>query len=96
MFDVGRVCVKTAGREAGRYCVVLAKPSDRNVLVTGPSTGVRRRSCNLAHLEPLLLSLKIPADASDADVATAWETSEVPAQLHLSPARLKKAKEAKA
>jgi ribosomal protein L14E/L6E/L27E len=23
--EIGRVCMKTAGREAGRYCVVLKK-----------------------------------------------------------------------
>ena len=85
MFNVGRVCVKTAGREAGRYCIVVQKPSGRNVLVTGPSPGVRRRSCNLAHLEPLLLSLSVPAEASDEAVQKAWESSEVPQKLRLAP-----------
>ncbi|MHA1242872.1 MAG: KOW motif-containing protein, partial [Promethearchaeota archaeon] len=23
VYDIGRVCVKTTGREAGRYCVVV-------------------------------------------------------------------------
>ena len=49
MFDVGRVCLKTAGREAGRYCVVVKKMQDNVVLVTGPReiSGVKRRKCNI-------------------------------------------------
>ena len=55
MFETGRVCVKTAGREAGRYCIVLKKEGEMFVLVPCPKevTGVRQRRCNIAHLEPL-------------------------------------------
>ncbi|MEM5790964.1 MAG: 50S ribosomal protein L14e, partial [Candidatus Aenigmatarchaeota archaeon] len=40
--EVGRVCLKIAGREAGKYCVVLKKIDDNFVLITGPKslTGV--------------------------------------------------------
>ena len=33
---VGRVCMKTAGREAGKYCVILKKEDANFMLVTGP------------------------------------------------------------
>lgn len=70
LFDTGRVCVKTAGREAGRLCVVLDKVDTDHVLVTGPKvlSGVRKRKCSIAHLEPLAARLKIKAEAADSDV----------------------------
>lgn len=93
MFEPGRVCVKVAGREAGRYCIVLKKPEGRNVLVTGPAqlTGVRRRKCNLAHLEPLLDTIKVSADASDAEVLAAWKPLQE--KFNLAVAQRAKAKE---
>ncbi len=51
IFEPGRVCVKTAGREAGKYCVVLEVVDKNFVIVQGPK--VRKRKCNIAHLEPL-------------------------------------------
>ena len=72
---VGRVCMKTAGREAGRYCVVLKKLDDTFFLVTGPKvlTGVKRRRCNVEHLEPTPHSVKIEAEASDDVVIKAYD-----------------------
>ncbi len=51
IFRPGRVCVKIAGREAGRYCAVLDVIDNNFVVVEGPK--VRKRKCNVAHLEPL-------------------------------------------
>jgi len=70
MLEVGRVCLKTAGREAGRYCIVLKKMDENFVLVTGPkeTTKVKRRRCNIEHLEPLMEKIKIAAEASDSEV----------------------------
>ena len=75
MFEVGRVCVKTAGREAGRYCVIVKKLDPNYVLITGPRplVNVRRRKCNIDHLEPLDAKLKISSDASDSEVLKAFE-----------------------
>lgn len=52
--EVGRICVKTAGREAGKYCVVVDIVDENFVIITGPKdvTGVKRRRCNIKHLEP--------------------------------------------
>lgn len=81
MFDIGRLCIKTAGREAGKYCVVLKKIDDNFVLVTGPRslTQVKRRKCNILHLEPLKETLKIEADASDDEVIKAYEEASLSA-----------------
>ncbi len=48
--DVGRVCVKIAGREAGKKCVVVDILDKNYALVDGE---VKRKKCNMDHLEPL-------------------------------------------
>jgi len=73
--EVGRICVKTAGREAGRYCVVVDIVDENFVIVTGPKdvTGVRRRRCNVKHLEPTPETVDIERGASDEEVKKALE-----------------------
>jgi large subunit ribosomal protein L14e len=75
LYETGRVCVKTVGREAGSYCVIIDKKDESYVVVTGPKylSGVRRRNCNTRHLEPLETVLSIAADADDKDVEKAIE-----------------------
>ena len=68
--EVGRVCVKIAGREAGRKCVIV-DIIDRNfVLVTGPQkvTGVKRRRANINHIEPTEKRVKIKRGNGDEEV----------------------------
>ncbi len=71
--EVGRVCIKKTGREAGRQCVVVDIIDKNFVLVTGPKnvTGVRRRRCNIDHLEPTDLKISIKRGAGDSEVAEA-------------------------
>ena len=85
MFDVGRMCLKVAGREAGKYCVVVKKIDASFVLVTGPRsvTQVKRRKCNILHLEPLKESLEIKDDASDEEVIRAYEEASIFSKLDL-------------
>jgi large subunit ribosomal protein L14e len=85
MLEVGRVCVKTAGREAGRYCVIVKKVDENFVLVTGPKalTKVRRRKCNITHLEPILEKVSIKAEASDLDIITAYEKASLFSKLNI-------------
>lgn len=75
--EIGRVCMKTAGREAGKYCVVLKKVNDAFVMVTGPKllTGVKRRKCNVEHLEPLPYTLEIKEEAAEEEVIAALDRS---------------------
>ncbi len=68
--DVGRLCVKLAGREAGYRCVVVDVIDRNYVLVTGPEelTGVRRRRVNMSHLRPLEERIDIARNASDQEI----------------------------
>ncbi|MBM1154484.1 50S ribosomal protein L14e [archaeon] len=77
--DVGRVCVKTRGREAGRLCVVVDVIDKNFVLITGPKTltGVRRRRVNVRHLEPTDLKLDISKGASDKEVEAALRKTKL-------------------
>ncbi len=63
----GSICVKTAGREAGRKCVVVDVLDKNFVLVTGPPslTGVKRRRANIKHLEATGYYIDIPRGADD-------------------------------
>jgi len=65
LYDVGRVCMKIAGREAGRYCIVLENVNDNFVLVDGD---VLRKRCNVAHLEPLNIVLKVEKTSSKPEI----------------------------
>jgi large subunit ribosomal protein L14e len=69
--EVGRLCVKLSGREAGKKCVVVDVVDKSFVLITGPQSvsGVRRRRVNMNHIEPLMESVEIKRGASDEDVA---------------------------
>jgi large subunit ribosomal protein L14e len=85
MYDVGRVCLKIAGREAGKYCVIVKKIDEKFVLVTGPRnvTRVKRRRCNIGHLEPLQETIKIRSDAPDEDVEKAFEAGSIYTKLSI-------------
>ena len=54
--EVGRKCIKTAGREAGKECEIVAIIDaiiDENfVEVKGDE--VKNRRCNINHLEPIM------------------------------------------
>ncbi|MCS7096193.1 MAG: 50S ribosomal protein L14e [Nitrososphaerota archaeon] len=71
--EVGRICVKVAGREAGIKCVIVDVIDKNFVLVTGPKsiTGVKRRRSNINHLEPLAQKVDIKRGASDEEVIEA-------------------------
>jgi len=70
MFDVGRMCIKIAGRDAGSKCVVVDVLEDRYVLIDGLT---RRRKCNVMHLEPLADFVEIEKGASHDVVVRAFK-----------------------
>lgn len=70
MFEVGRICVKLAGRDAGQKCVVVDVIDKNNVLIDGET---RRRNCNISHLEPLNQKIELKKAASHEDVKKAFE-----------------------
>ena len=75
--EVGRICVKLTGREAGRKCVIVDIMDKNFILITGPKTltGVRRRRANANHVEPLKDKIKIKRGASDEEIDEALKAS---------------------
>ncbi len=70
MIDIGRICVKIAGRDAGKKCVVIDILDENFVMIDGET---RRRKCNILHLEPLDKTIDIKKGASHAEVTKAFE-----------------------
>jgi large subunit ribosomal protein L14e len=73
--EIGRLCVKQAGRECCHKCVIIDVMDKSFVLITGPKklTGVKRRRVNINHLMPLEEKIDIKRGASDDEVAQAIE-----------------------
>jgi large subunit ribosomal protein L14e len=61
MIEIGRIVVKTAGRDAGKKGVVIDIVDDNFVLVDGQ---LRRKRCNILHLEPLAEKAAVEKNAS--------------------------------
>jgi large subunit ribosomal protein L14e len=78
--EVGRVCVKTTGREADKKCVIVDVVDKNFVLVTGPrsASGVKRRRVNVNHLKLTEEIVKIKRGATDEEVAQALGVPEKP------------------
>lgn len=76
--EVGRICVKLVGREAGRKCVIVDIMDKNFVLITGPKnvTGVKRRRANANHIEPLQDKIKIKRGASNEELMEALKASD--------------------
>ena len=77
--QIGRIIVKTNGREAGKKGVIIDVINQNYVLVVGSKslTGVRRRKCNIRHIEPTDKVLSLKRDASDEDVLAAVEEADL-------------------
>jgi large subunit ribosomal protein L14e len=75
--EVGRICVKLTGREAGRKCIIVDLIDKSFVLVTGPKTvtGIKRRRTNISHIEPIEDKIAIKRGASDEEVTEALKAS---------------------
>jgi len=73
--DVGRICVKLTGREAGKKCVVVDIVDKNFVLITGPKqlNGVKRRRVNASHIEPTERKVNIRRGESDAELMKALD-----------------------
>jgi len=80
MMNVGRVCTKLQGREAGKKCVIVEMVNKNFVMVTGPPkmTGVKRRRCNMKHLEPLEEVIPIEKGVPDEEIERKIKEAGVP------------------
>ena len=71
---IGQVCVKITGRESGRHCVIVDALDDNFVTVDG---NVKRRRCNIDHLEFLNKKVNIVKGASTEQVIEALKKINV-------------------
>jgi len=74
MMEVGRICIKLAGRDAGMKCVIVDVIDKNNVLIDGQT---RRRKCNVKHLEPLNQLIQIKKGDSHAVIKTALKKLKI-------------------
>jgi large subunit ribosomal protein L14e len=96
IYNIGRICVKLAGRDAGKKCVVLSEEKEGKVLIDGAT---RRREVNIKHLEPINETVSIEAGSDTSAVASALkefgvEVRETKAKKSTGnrPKRMKKVK----
>ena len=76
--EIGRICLKLSGREAGRKCVIVEIIDKSFIVITGPKaiTGIKRRRTNINHVEPLEDKIAIKRGASDEEVTEALKASD--------------------
>jgi large subunit ribosomal protein L14e len=70
MFEIGRLCVKIAGRETGSKVVIVDVIDKNFVLIDGQ---VKRKRCNISHLEPLPQLMKIKKNTSTDEIKKEFE-----------------------
>lgn len=67
MIEIGRIVVKIAGRDAGKKGAVIDIIDKTYVLVDGQ---IRRKRCNVTHLEPMSEKISIEKNASHEAVVS--------------------------
>jgi large subunit ribosomal protein L14e len=79
IIEIGKICIKLRGREAGRKCVIVDIIDSNFVLVTGPKgvNGVKRRRVNIMHLEPTDKKIEIKKGATDEEVKAELEKNNL-------------------
>ncbi|MDN5327366.1 MAG: large subunit ribosomal protein L14e [Candidatus Woesearchaeota archaeon] len=65
MFEVGRVVMKIAGRDAGKIGVVIKVIDDKFVMIDGFT---RRKKVNIKHLVPLKKTINIKEEAKREEI----------------------------
>lgn len=77
MLDIGRVCVKIAGRDSNRVCAIVEIIDEKYVLIDGD---VRRKKVNALHIEPTQKMINIQKGASTEAVQK--ELTEIGFEMH--------------
>lgn len=75
IYDIGRVCVKTLGREAARHCVIVDIIDKNYLLIDGLK--IKRRRANYKHIIPTENLIEITKGASHDDVVQAIKTAKL-------------------
>ncbi|MFH0860247.1 MAG: 50S ribosomal protein L14e [Candidatus Altiarchaeota archaeon] len=76
LIEVGRVCVKLRGNDAGEYCVIADTADKNTVIVEGEN--VKRGKVNIKHIEPLPATVKIKKGADSKTVLDAMKKADLP------------------
>lgn len=79
VYDIGRLCVKTMGREAGKYCVIVDIVDKNYLLIDG--LGVRRRRVNYKHIIPIEDVIDIKKGASHDDIVAAIKKAKLDTKM---------------
>ena len=65
IMEIGRICRKLRGKDAGKYCVIVEKIDKNFVLTDGK--GMKRKKTNILHLEPLPKTLELKKGAASEE-----------------------------
>ena len=80
VYDLGRICVKTMGREAGHHCVIVDIIDKNYLLVDGLK--VKRRRVNFNHIEPLTETIKIKKGANHKEIEAAIKKANLEEKMN--------------
>jgi large subunit ribosomal protein L14e len=80
VYDIGRLCVKTLGREAGHYCVIVDIIDKNYLLIDGLK--VRRRRVNFNHIEPITDTIEIKKGANHEEVEAAIKKAKLEKKMN--------------
>ena len=84
-FEIGRIVVKTAGREAAQKAVIVDFIDHNFVLISGAGISkIKRRRANMRHLEPTTHILKISKGADDSKIKEAAEKANLVEEIATS------------
>jgi large subunit ribosomal protein L14e len=78
MYEIGRLCVKIAGRDSRLKCVIVEVLEGSFVLIDGQT---RRKKCNIKHLEPLDKVIKLKKNASHEEVIEALKKEGIEVEV---------------
>ncbi|MCY0850524.1 50S ribosomal protein L14e [Sulfuracidifex metallicus] len=79
VIEVGRICVKTRGKDAGKKVVIVDIIDENFVLVTGPKdvNGVKRKRTNILHIDPTDKKIELNKGATDEEVKNALQQASL-------------------
>ena len=70
MIEIGRVYLKISGRDSGKKGVIVDIIDNNYVVIDGE---VRKRKCNIKHLEPTKIKIELEKNASHETVVKEFE-----------------------
>ena len=80
VYDIGRLCIKTMGRVAGYYCIIVDVIDKNYILIDGLK--VKRRRVNYKHIEPLAESIDIKKGAKHEEVEVAIKKAKIEKKMN--------------